>query len=452
MSFQQAFTQAAQQLRQVEITDEDWDQAQENLPEHLRMGFSVLDARGNKLGRGRNLIVLQRQLAKQSEAAVRSAVRGALAAAMDEARSKKSAKSKRANGAHESHNGVHRAAGANGSAGAHNGARANKSAANTFATITSQSLTSPLKEQTNLVDWPEVPQGVIPQQIESAGRAGLLVRGYPTLVAQPTSKAFKADLKILADVNSQLAQHAEGVLALALARTPLETARVTSRWNAKRSLFMVSAPYKSTDTLVSDLCLAAGRLLAQQWSRETGHNLAQLRDRKDFELFASWLRDRLEDQVETIAAQVEAALEAKGQLDKAVGRNTSLALLDTLQEIREQAAALIAPRFIADADPAQLAHYGRYLKSLAYRLEKAAASPSQDAALAYQVREIEGQVSDAVEHAKGLPANPARAAVLRQAQNMVWELRVSLFAQQLGTAHKVSAKRIARLLASAPAL
>lgn len=452
VSFQQAFTQAAQQLRQVEITDEDWGQAQENLPEHLRMGFSVLDARGNKLGRGRNLIVLQRQLAKQSEAAVRSAVRGALAAAMDEARSKKSAKSRRKNGAHESHNGVHGGASANESVGAHNGARANKSAANSFATITSQSLTSPLKEQTNLVDWPEVTQGVIPQQIESAGRAGLLVRGYPTLVAQPTSKAFKADLKILADVNSQLAQHAEGVLALALARTPLETARVTSRWNAKRSLFMVSAPYKSTDTLVSDLCLAAGRLLAQQWSRETGHNLAQLRDRKDFELFASWLRDRLEDQVETIAAQVEAALEAKGQLDKAVGRNTSLALLDTLQEIREQAAALIAPRFIADADPAQLAHYGRYLKSLAYRLEKAAASPSQDAALAYQVREIEGQVSDAVEHAKGLPANPARAAVLRQAQNMVWELRVSLFAQQLGTAHKVSAKRIARLLASAPAL
>lgn len=456
VSFQQAFTQAAQQLRQVEITDEDWDQAQENLPEHLRMGFSVLDARGNKLGRGRNLIVLQRQLAKQSEAAVRSAVRGALAAAMDEARSKKSAKSKRANGAHESHNGVHGAAGANGSAGAHNGgnngARANNSAANSFATITSQSLTSPLKEQTNLVDWPEVPQGVIPQQIESAGRAGLLVRGYPTLVAQPTSKAFKADLKILADVNSQLAQHAEGVLALALARTPLETARVTSRWNAKRSLFMVSAPYKSTDTLVADLCLAAGRLLAQQWSRETGHDLAQLRDRKDFEVFVAWLRDRLEDQVETIAAQVEAALEAKGQLDKAVGRNTSLALLDTLQEIREQAAALIAPRFIADADPAQLAHYARYLKSLAYRLEKATASPSQDAALAYQVREIEGQVSDAVEHAKGLPANPARAAVLRQAQNMVWELRVSLFAQQLGTAHKVSAKRISRLLASAPAL
>lgn len=469
VSFQQAFTQAAQQLRQVEITDEDWDQAQENLPEHLRMGFSVLDARGNKLGRGRNLIVLQRQLAKQSEAAVRSAVRGALAAAMDEARSKKSAKSRRKNVANESRSGVHGGAGANDSnqsagareengahngiyGGANNGARANNSAANSFATITSQSLTSPLKEQTNLVDWPEVPQGIIPQQVESAGRAGLLVRGYPTLVAQPTSKAFKADLKILADVNSQLAQHAEGVLALALARTPLETARVTSRWNAKRSLFMVSAPYKSTDTLVSDLCLAAGRLLAQQWSRETGHNLAQLRDRKDFELFVSWLRDRLEDQVEIIAAQVEAALEAKGQLDKAVGRNTSLALLDTLQEIREQAAALIAPRFIADADPAQLAHYARYLKSLAYRLEKAAASPSQDAALAYQVREIEGQVSDAVEHAKGLPANPARAAVLRQAQNMVWELRVSLFAQQLGTAHKVSAKRISRLLASAPAL
>ena len=41
---------------------------------------------------------------------------------------------------------------------------------------------------------------------------------------------------------------------------------------------------------------------------------------KILRVFVAWLRDRLEDQVETIAAQVEAALEAKGQLDKAVGR------------------------------------------------------------------------------------------------------------------------------------
>ena len=49
--------------------------------------------------------------------------------------------------------------------------------------------------------------------------------------------------------------------------------------------------------------------------------------------------------------------------------------------------------------------------------------------------------------AAGQPYDPATAGVLRDARWMLEELRVSLFAQQLGTQGKVSAKRIEKLLA-----
>ena len=49
--------------------------------------------------------------------------------------------------------------------------------------------------------------------------------------------------------------------------------------------------------------------------------------------------------------------------------------------------------------------------------------------------------------AAALPPDPGREAVLVQARWMVEELRVSLFAQTLGTPHKVSLKRIQKVLA-----
>src|SRR5699024_7403888 len=75
-SFLQAFATTAAELREVRIEPEDVDVTR--LPAHLRMGFEVHDDAGRVLGRSRELAVLQRQLAAQSEAAVRTAVRGAL--------------------------------------------------------------------------------------------------------------------------------------------------------------------------------------------------------------------------------------------------------------------------------------------------------------------------------------------------------------------------------------
>jgi len=82
-------------------------------------------------------------------------------------------------------------------------------------------------------------------------------------------------------------------------------------------------------------------------------------------------------------------------------------------------------------------------------VEKAASSPSaasQDTALAFQVSQAREVVDKARAKAASLPADPQREALLEEARWMVEELRVSLFAQTLGTSRKVSLQRITKLV------
>ena len=89
--FEDAFSRVVLRLKGVEITEEDWAEAAERLPDHLAMGFAALYARGWVIGRGRDLVALQQRLSGKTEAAVRSVVRGALAQAMAEAQERQGA-------------------------------------------------------------------------------------------------------------------------------------------------------------------------------------------------------------------------------------------------------------------------------------------------------------------------------------------------------------------------
>ncbi|MDU0347573.1 DUF3418 domain-containing protein, partial [Actinomyces sp. MRS3W] len=310
---------------------------------------------------------------------------------------------------------------------------------------------SGLAERTGLTDWPQGVTGLegperstIPPVIESTGTAGLVVRGYPALVAVG---ARRADLRILPDAVAQERAHGAGVTALALARTALPTGRVTSRWSPTETLTLAASPYRSTEALVEDIELAAARVVADRWAQARRTPLAQVREQAVFAELVATMRQELEDEVYRVAQIAAKTLAAQRDVERAVSAHTSLTLLGTLQEVREHAAALIFDGFVAATPADQLAHLPRYLRALAMRVEKAESSPSQDAALAYQVQEAERLVADARSRAAALPEDPERDAVLEQARWMVEELRVSLFAQTLGTSRKVSVKRISKLLA-----
>ena len=441
--FEEAFSRVVFRLKGVEITEADWAEAAERLPDHLAMGFAALDARGRVIDRGRDLVSLQQRLSGKTEAAVRSAVRGALAQAMAEAKE---------------HQGSRGAGGRSGRKGRKKKdrqiavAQRPDGAAGTTGTAGAG---AGLEERQGLTDWPSGVPGLgdpdgstIPASVESAGRAGLVVRGYPALVAvSPRS----ADLRILPDATAQVGAHGAGVTALTLARTALATARVTSRWSAQESLILAASPYRSTEALVEDMQVAAGRMVAGRWAASaSGTPLTEVRTREVFKSLVGVMRDELEDEVYRVARYAAAALKAAREVDRVVGAHTSLTLLGTLQEVREHAAALAPDGFIAATPPEYLAHLERYLRALAMRVEKASSSPSaasQDAALSFQVSQAQEVVDRARTKAASLPADPQREALLEEARWMVEELRVSLFAQTLGTSRKVSLQRITKLCA-----
>ena len=441
--FEDAFSRVVFRLKGVEITEADWAEAAERLPDHLAMGFAALDARGRVIDRGRDLVSLQQRLSGKTEAAVRSAVRGALAQAMAEA---------------QEHQGSRGAGGRSGRKGRKKKGRQVAAAQRpdgAAGTTGTAGAGAGLEERQGLTDWPSGVPGLgdpdgstIPASVESAGRAGLLVRGYPALVAvSPRS----ADLRILPDATAQVGAHGAGVTALTLARTALATARVTSRWSAQESLILAASPYRSTEALVEDMQVAAGRMVAERWAASaSGTPLTEVRTREVFKSLVGVMRDELEDEVYRVARYAAAALKASQEVDRVVGAHTSLTLLGTLQEVREHAAALAPDGFIAATPPEYLAHLERYLRALAMRVEKASSSPSaasQDAALSFQVSQAQEVVDRARTKAASLPADPQREALLEEARWMVEELRVSLFAQTLGTSRKVSLQRITKLCA-----
>ena len=478
ISFREAFAAAVARLRDVDITDADWAEAADRLPDHLRMAFVALDARGREIGRGKDLVALQQRLSGRTEQAVRSVVRGALAQAMAEAQERESARARkrggkgrrgrgrRASGVGAGGSGAVVGAGDSGSGGPADGVPAGPADPARAAGSRSGAAPAPgagvgassprggiragLEERRGLSDWPsgvpglEAPdRSTIPATVESTGTAGLVVRGYPTLRA---CGARSADLVIAPDAAAQAREHGGGVTALALARTFLPAGRVTSRWTGSESLTLAASPYRSTEALVEDMELAAARTVAGRWAGASGRDLAAVRERAVFAELVAVMRDELEDEVYRVARMVASALAAQREVERVVGAHTSLALLNTLQEVREHAAELVFDGFVASTPVEQLAHLPRFLRALALRVEKAEASPSQDAALAYRVSEAAAVVDRARERTAAAPPDVEREAVLTEARWMLEELRVSLFAQTLGTSRKVSIQRISRLV------
>ena len=81
----------------------------------------------------------------------------------------------------------------------------------------------------------------------------------------------------------------------------------------------------------------------------------------------------------------------------------------------------------------------RYLKALRIRVERAQVSPAKDALKARQVATHEERYARAT---GGENLSAELAEHLREYREMIEEYKVSLFAQELGTAYPVSEKRL----------
>ncbi|KZM34390.1 DUF3418 domain-containing protein [Oerskovia enterophila] len=470
--FHVAFTRAVRALRDVVIPDDAWDDARtERLPGHLRMTFRVIEERrGGEvvLDESKDLVSLQRRLAPQAQAAVRAAVKGAVGAALREAAAGADAgrgaeglglpsaslvpRAAPASPATPFDPSAPLSASASGSPSAGRPGGGSGGDGEMGAAPDGGVASVVVAEATGLTTWPTgLPDGVLPEVVSTPAGGGMVVRGYPALVEEvdPKGKPSVA-LRVLADRSTQDRAHARGVRRLLLGETALQTPRITSRWTGTQSLTMAASPYRNTEALVADLQLAAVMALTSGAKASQYGPLpdaVQIRSADSYTAARELVKRHLENEVHQIVGHVVAALTAARNLDGEIRSANSLALLNTLQDVRDQVAGLVHAGFVSQTPAHRLPHLTRYLRAASYRIEKAATNPHRDAELAWRVHDVEEAYSKARAAYAAGPADPARLAELDEARWLIEEFRVSLFAQQLGTDGPVSEKRIRKVLA-----
>ena len=111
--------------------------------------------------------------------------------------------------------------------------------------------------------------------------------------------------------------------------------------------------------------------------------------------------------------------------------------------MRAQLSRLAGPGFVAATGTARLRELPRYLEAMNRRLDKVAADPRRDADHTRRVQVLEREYE---ELRMQLPAYHPSSADLDNVRWMLEELRVSFFAQVLGTSQPVSEARISKAM------
>jgi ATP-dependent helicase HrpA len=258
------------------------------------------------------------------------------------------------------------------------------------------------------------------------------VRAYPALV----DAGDAVDVRLFETEAEAAEAMWRGTCRLLLIQVPSGVRSVASRLPASAKLAISRAPYPNAAALLDDCAVcAAGQVIADAggpaWDADGfAHLLGAAR---------SALPVAAAGVVGAVARVLEAAFEAEAGLERAAALALSPALSSALADMRAQLSALIHPGFIAETGARRLPDLVRYLRAIARRLEKAPADPGRDADRMAAVH----RATDAYQRAiADLAASGRDGADARAVRWMIEELRVSLFAQTLGTPLPVSERRI----------
>jgi ATP-dependent helicase HrpA len=173
-----------------------------------------------------------------------------------------------------------------------------------------------------------------------------------------------------------------------------------------------------------------------------------IRDEAAFGEVLAAVRAHVATRVLTVVDEVEPVLSGAREVRRRLDSLTAPVAAGLVADVRAQLDSLVYPGFVADTGLARLPHLRRYLRAMVQRLEKAPSSPAalaRDAASQEVVDRVESAYADLLD---ALPPVDRRSAPVREVGWMVEELRVSLFANSLGTAHPVSEKRIRAAIAA----
>ncbi len=283
----------------------------------------------------------------------------------------------------------------------------------------------------------------LPRRFEAQWRGGQLA-GYPALV----DEGHSVGVQVLGTEAEQATAMRTGVSRLVTLSLGGRLARLERLLDGQaRAALAAGGSYRSARELAEDV----GLVVVEDLVSRLGYLVW---DRQSFEALVESVGrcfDQAAGAVMASAGRVVARLAAvRRRLGGLAARAASLPpgapSREAVEDVRRQLARLAGPGFVRRAGIDRLEDLERYLMAADQRLAKLSSDPGRDQRLAQQVRQAEGWLARA---GQGAPAGTAGAApgaqaALEELGWMVEELRVSLFAQSLGTRVPVSVERLQR--------
>ena len=278
-------------------------------------------------------------------------------------------------------------------------------------------------------DFDELPKVIDTRQ------GGTVIRAYPALVDRGSS----VSITLMSTQEDQARATPDGVRRLLLLGIPSPLSYVREHLTQSEKLLLATSPYQNVNALFDD-CVVAAVDAGVRARRPDGI----LWTRAEFEATRLEVSAGLVEALISTVATVSTVLGAARDADRALRGATSMALVASLADAREQLAGLVFPGFISSTGTTQLRHVPRYLRGITSRIEKLPTELARDRAWQTQVQDA---TSRYVAAGGRIPLSPHAPEKLVRVRWMLEELRVSLFAQQLGTAETISPQRIAKALA-----
>lgn len=267
--------------------------------------------------------------------------------------------------------------------------------------------------------------------------AGGVVRGYPALVDEGASVALRVEA-----TPEDAARHTRaGIRRLMLLAVPSPAAYVLDHLTANEKLALAASPYQNAKALIEDARVAlADDVLLRESSSGVVRTKAEFERVRD--AFSSVSVDRTFQTV-SLAAKI---LLAQREVERAMKDASSITLLGALNDVRGQLKGLIFPGFLSRTGLPRLQHLPRYLAGALERVKTLSDNPGRDR---QRMTEYERATAGFIDAGGAVPLPADAPANLVQTRWLLEELRVSLFAQRLGTAEPVSPQRIAKALKGA---
>ena len=275
----------------------------------------------------------------------------------------------------------------------------------------------------------------LPEVIETSHGKNL-VRAFPMLVAQPDGSVA---IRLASTESDRLKLHSGGVVALVKRSIASPSSYVEEHLTQNERLAIASLPSATLAQVVDDVIVA----LIQRELQSVNDSGLVLK-RSEFEAARDAVQSKLIDETFAAVGLVSRIAIAARDASKAIAQVKAFEFLTVLTAERAHIEQLLEPHFISRAGLDRLPRLEVYLKAIKLRIERLLDNPNRDA-----MAQVEYDRAYALFAFAGgsMPLPTAAAPKLVITRWLLEELRVSLFAQSLGAAEKVSIERIKKALA-----